>query len=99
MKSERLLAVLTVLAAAPGADASQGFCATVCNASASPTDYSSYFFIIVLTIILIRVIDKFMGSGVAPSGIAVLSLTTVRHRSQSCDSMLTSWQQYLAHSA
>ena len=59
--------MLSALGVAPRADAAQGFCATVCNASGTPTDYWSYFFIIVLTIILIRVIDKFMGPKVAPA--------------------------------
>ena len=65
----RFLAVLTALGVAPRANAAQGFCATVCSASASPTDYWIYFFITMLTIILIRVIDKFMGPKAAPAAI------------------------------
>ena len=59
--------MLTALGVAPRADAAQGFCAIVCNASGTPTDYWGYFFSIVVTIILIRVIDKFMGPKVAPA--------------------------------
>ena len=61
----RFLAVLTALGVAPRAQAAQGFCATVCNASGTPTDYWSYF-LVMFTIILIRVIDKFLGPKVAP---------------------------------
>ena len=42
----------------------------MCNASGTPTDYWSYFLVIMFTIILIRVIDKFLGPKVASAAAA-----------------------------
>ena len=83
-KAYWFLAVLTALAAAPRADAAQGFCATVCNASGTPTDYWSYFFIIVITIILIRVIDKFMGPTAVPAAPPLAALATALEAAEGC---------------